>query len=96
MHAAGFQVEGFGGAPGDETSMPLPGMPGVMGGPAAAQALSGLTGVGEAGGEGADIMDIHTERSMELLRQVRQFVEENPSIAAQMIKTWMRGGEEDA
>ena len=96
MQAAGFQVEGFGGAPGDETSMPLPGMPGVMGGPAAAQALSGLTGVGEAGGEGADIMDIHTERSMELLRQVRQFVEENPSIAAQMIKTWMRGGEEDA
>ena len=45
---------------------------------------------------GADIMDLHTERSMELLKEVRQFVEENPSIAAQMVKTWLRGGEEDA
>ena len=46
--------------------------------------------------EGADIMDVHTERSMELRKNVRQFVEDNPSIAAQMLKNWLRGGEENA
>ena len=46
--------------------------------------------------EGADIMDVHTERSMELRKSVRQFVEDNPSIAAQMVKNWLRGGEENA
>ena len=46
--------------------------------------------------EGADIMDVHTERSMELRKSVRQFVEENPSIAAQMVKNWLRGGDENA
>ena len=46
--------------------------------------------------EGADIMDVHTERSMELRKNVRQFVEDNPSIAAQMVKNWLRGGEENA
>ena len=45
--------------------------------------------------EGADIMDVHTERSMELRKNVRQFVEENPSIAAQMVKNWLRGGGEE-
>lgn len=41
-------------------------------------------------GEGADIMDIHTERSMELRKTVRQFAENNPELAAQMIRTWMK------
>jgi len=45
--------------------------------------------------QGADIMDIHTERSMELRKEVRQFAEDNPEIAAQMIKSWLRGGEEN-
>ena len=49
----------------------------------------------KASEEGADIMDVHTERSMELRKSVRQFVEENPSIAAQMVKNWLRGGEEN-
>ncbi len=49
----------------------------------------------ENGGQGADIMDIHTERSMELRKEVRQFAENNPEIAAQMIKSWMRGGEDN-
>ena len=39
----------------------------------------------------ADIMDVHTEESMQMRQDVRQFVEENPSIAAQMIKNWLRG-----
>ncbi len=45
-------------------------------------------------GQGADIMDIHTEKSMELRRDVRQFAEENPEIAAQMIKNLLKGGDE--
>ena len=44
---------------------------------------------------GADIMDINTERSMELRKSVRQFVQNNPEVAAAMLKTWIRGGEED-
>lgn len=45
---------------------------------------------------GADIMDINAEKSMELRKTVRQFVNNNPEIAAQMLKTWLRGGEENA
>jgi len=48
----------------------------------------------EAAQQGAQIMDIHSERSMELRKDVRKFAEENPQIAAQMIKTWLRGGDE--
>ena len=44
--------------------------------------------------QNADIMDVHTEETMKMRQDVRQFVEENPSIAAQMIKNWLRGGEE--
>lgn len=43
---------------------------------------------------GANIMDLHTERSMELRKDVREFAEENPEIAAQMVKSWLKGGEE--
>ena len=45
-------------------------------------------------GGGADIMDLNTEHSMELRRDVRQFAEDNPAIAAQMVKNWLRGSEE--
>lgn len=44
--------------------------------------------------QGADIMDIHTEKSMELRKEVRQFVEDNPEIAATMVKQWLKGGDE--
>ena len=44
--------------------------------------------------EGADIMDVHTEKSMELRRSVRELAESNPEIAAQAIKTLLRGDEE--
>ncbi len=44
--------------------------------------------------EGADIMEVHAERSMELRRGVREFAEQNPEIAAQMVKTWLKGDED--
>ena len=44
--------------------------------------------------EGADIMSINTDRTMALRKDVRQFAEENPAIAAQIIKTWLHS--EDA
>lgn len=44
---------------------------------------------------GADIMDINTEKSMELRKSIRQFVQNNPEVAALMLKTWIRGGDDD-
>lgn len=41
----------------------------------------------------SDIMDMQTERSMELRQDVRKFTEENPEIAAQMVKNWLRESE---
>ena len=51
-------------------------------------------GIAEPPDTGADIMDIHAEKSMELRRDVRQFAESNPEIAAQMVKTWLKGDDE--
>ncbi len=48
----------------------------------------------EAAQNGADIMDLHTEEIMQMRMDVRRFVEENPAIAAQMLKNWLRGNEE--
>lgn len=47
----------------------------------------------EAGVKQPDIMDLKTEKSMELRQDVRRFAEENPEIAAQMVKNWLREGE---
>lgn len=44
---------------------------------------------------GADVMDIQTERSMELRKDIRQFVDENPEIAAQMLKNWLKGDDDN-
>ena len=44
--------------------------------------------------EGADIMTMQTEKSMELRKEVRKFAEENPEIAAQMVKSWLKEGDE--
>ena len=43
--------------------------------------------------EGADIMNLQTEKSMELRKDVRKFAEDNPEIAAQMVKSWLREGD---
>lgn len=44
---------------------------------------------------GADVMSLQTEKSMELRQDIRQFAEENPEVAAQLLRTWLRGGEEN-
>ena len=44
---------------------------------------------------GADIMNINTEKSMELRKAVRQFVQSNPEVAALMLKNWLKGGDDD-
>ncbi len=49
----------------------------------------------EAAQNGADVMDLQTERSMELRKDIRQFASDNPEIAAQMLKVWLRGGDDN-
>lgn len=44
---------------------------------------------------GADIMEINTEKSMELRKALRQFVQNNPEVAALMLKNWLKGGDDD-
>lgn len=61
---------------------------------AAAEAMRAGEGEGTPEG-GADIMDIHTEKSMELRKSVREFTEKNPEIAAQMIRNWLKEGSAD-
>jgi len=53
-----------------------------------AASLSAMGGEPETG---ANVMDLEMERSMELRKDIRQFVQDNPEIAAQMIKTWLKG-----
>ena len=43
---------------------------------------------------GADVMDLQTEKSMVLRRDIRSFTDSNPEIAAQMIRAWLRGGDD--
>lgn len=45
---------------------------------------------------GADIMEVNTEKSMELRKTVRQFAQNNPEIAAQMVKAWLKGEDTSA
>ena len=47
----------------------------------------------QAAAEGANIMEMQTEKSVELRKEVRRFAEENPEIAAQMVKSWLREGD---
>ena len=42
---------------------------------------------------GADVMSLQTEKSMELRKDIRQFANDNPEIAAQMVRGWLKGGE---
>lgn len=45
---------------------------------------------------GADMMNIQSEKSVELRQDIRKFAEDNPEIAAQMLRTWLRGDDDDA
>ena len=40
-----------------------------------------------------DIMDLQTEKSLQLRWEVRDFAEKNPEIAAQMVKSWLKEGD---
>lgn len=44
---------------------------------------------------GANIMNIRTEKSMVLRQQIRKMAEDNPEMAAQLLKSWMRGEAEN-
>ena len=44
---------------------------------------------------GADVMDLHTERSMELRQSIRDFVDENMEVAALLIRGWLKGEDSD-
>lgn len=60
------------------------------------EAMMAAAGLGSETPEGgADVMELEMERSMELRKDIRQFVSDNPEIAAQMIKGWLRGGDEN-
>lgn len=56
---------------------------------AAAAAAAEILATAPTGG--ADIMEVNTEKSMELRKNVRQFAQNNPEIAAQMVKAWLKG-----
>ena len=58
-------------------------------------ALLAAAGLGQGAPAGADIMDLQTERSMELRQDIRQFAQDNPEICAQMVRTWLKGGDEN-
>lgn len=63
-----------------------------------AKEIADIIAIVEPAGEepkGADVMELQTERSMELRQDIRQFAEENPEVAAQLLKAWLRGGEDD-
>lgn len=57
--------------------------------------IAGLGQDGEGAETGANVMDLEMERSMELRKEIRQFAQDNPEIAAQMIKGWLRGGDDN-
>lgn len=58
---------------------------------AAAEAAAIIAAAPPTGG--ADIMEVNTEKSMELRKSVRQFAQNNPEIAAQMVRAWLKGDE---
>lgn len=41
------------------------------------------------------VIDAVTKKSMELRQQIRDFAEQSPEIAAQMLRNWLNGGEAD-
>ncbi len=42
-----------------------------------------------------DLLNLKNERGMELKNKIRDFTEENPEISAQLLKRWLKGGDED-
>ena len=44
---------------------------------------------------GANVMELHTEKSMELRQSIRDFVDENMEVAALLLKSWMKESGKD-
>ncbi len=42
-----------------------------------------------------DLLNIQNEKSMELKENIRKFSEESPEVAADLLSSWLRGGQED-
>lgn len=61
----------------------------------AMMAAAGLDEIIEEPQDGADVMNLEMERSMELRKDIRQFASDNPEIAAQMLRTWLKGGDDN-
>jgi len=60
-------------------------------------AVEGLLGDLDTGEEevfdlNKELQEIKNDRGMELKRSVREFAEQNPEIAAQLLKNWLNGG----
>lgn len=49
----------------------------------------------EAEPAGADVMSLKSEKSMELRRDIRKFADENPEVAAKMVRILLKGEEND-
>ncbi len=49
----------------------------------------------EVNNTGADVMSMQSERSIELRKDIRKFAEDNPEIAAQMLRGWLRGDDDN-
>ena len=67
-----------------------------------AEGIEGVEGVDgavetidEENPEETEVLDAETERGMELRQQIRDFAEQSPEIAAQMLRNWLNGGETD-
>lgn len=42
-----------------------------------------------------EILEMQNDRGLELKRNIRDFAEKNPEISAQLLKSWLNGGEQD-
>lgn len=71
------------------------GTDGLLGELGVVPAVPGAEGEAPPPTSGADIMDINTEKSMELRKAVRQFVQNNPEVAAMMLKNWLKGDDDN-
>lgn len=67
-------------------------------GEAGAEGAEGLLASEEESEEEDDlqeVLDAETQRGMDLRQQIREFAEQSPEIAAQMLRNWLNGGEMD-
>ena len=71
----------------------------MMGEQEGAENMEGIVGEGiidnEEEEENAQVLDAETEKGMELRQQIREFAEQSPEIAAQMLRNWLSGGVQD-